>query len=461
MPAPGGGRGQRRLAKVTHTDPAREDGCGRRRRMSIGVPRLRHGPRNFGWGFVDQAFSSITNLGLSVLVARLLGAEGLGTTFLGFAVYLLALGVQRALVSEPLVARSTTSDFATRQLAARHALSLSLLIGVVGSLLLGAGGLLLSARYAQGVIVFAPWLIPCLCQDLWRSVLFRDGRARSAALNDGIWVIVMGAACLIAIVFPSTWTAVGAWGAGAAAGALVGFVQTRLWPTSLAAARVWWRSHAASLGRYLLAGNILYAVNAHVSVFALVGVLGAADYGGARAVQSIFAPLTLLVPAMALPGLPAVSRALVRSERAAQLLSVRIAAALTVLTAVYVGVLSIGREALPLVFGTGFSGFEYLIVPVGIAQVLLATGAGFPILLTAQGRGRALFIGQSISVAASFAARIGLATAYGLTGLAWGWVIAGGVTTVVALTLAFPARPLALLQCMRRSDRTAIASSRA
>src|ERR687897_566004 len=71
--------------------------------------------RNFVWGFVGQGCSSATNFGLSVMAGQLLGPRGLGIVFIGFVAYQLVLGLQRAVVTQPLIAQ-------TAPLAALHRL---------------------------------------------------------------------------------------------------------------------------------------------------------------------------------------------------------------------------------------------------------------------------------------------------------------------------------------------------
>src|SRR5439155_25767092 len=62
----------------------------------------------WAWGFIDQGFSSVSNFGLTLLAARLLGPGGLGVVAIGFALYLVALSFQRSLISQPLVISSST-----------------------------------------------------------------------------------------------------------------------------------------------------------------------------------------------------------------------------------------------------------------------------------------------------------------------------------------------------------------
>jgi hypothetical protein len=57
--------------------------------------------RPFLWGFASQAASSSTSFGVSLVAALALGPSGLGRVFVGFSAYLIALGVQRALILDP------------------------------------------------------------------------------------------------------------------------------------------------------------------------------------------------------------------------------------------------------------------------------------------------------------------------------------------------------------------------
>ncbi len=147
--------------------------------------------RGIGWGLVDQVFSSATNLGLVVFAAHRLGAQGLGTVVIGFSVYLVTLSFQRALISVPLVALSTRSDSQDRRVPTRAALTVVLVLGSVVSGALVAFGQIAPGTAGFSVALFAPWLLPALVQDLWRSILFRDDRGSAATLNDGVWFAVM------------------------------------------------------------------------------------------------------------------------------------------------------------------------------------------------------------------------------------------------------------------------------
>jgi O-antigen/teichoic acid export membrane protein len=392
------------------------------KRMGFVADALR--ARSYAWGFVDQGFSSATNFLLAVVAGRVLGPAGLAAVMVGFTLYLVALSFQRSLVTEPLVASSTTHHAGQRVTSARAAL----VVVLVGSLLataaeLGIAGLV-GGRYGQGILVVAVWLPFALVQDFWRTILFRDERASAAAVNDGLWLAVMGLAIPFAWLSGSSWAIAGCWGLGALAGTVAGVVQTRIRPVSPRLAIEWWRREAAALGKWLGLESLASNIAAYSSVFMLVALLSAASYGGLRAVQTVFGPLSLLYPAVALPGLPAIARAHTESSQDARSLAVRLSVLVTALTVLYVIVFTFASGALPLLFGPEFARFHALTLPVGLAQITAATSVGFVLLLKAQRRGRALFWSRIFALVLILTITTSLAATRGVTAVAWGYFAA-------------------------------------
>jgi O-antigen/teichoic acid export membrane protein len=396
----------------------------------------RHG--RYVWGFADQALSSATNFALFLIAGRQLGPHGLGVVTIGISAYLLALGFQRSLLTTPLVSSSAALNVEERSLAIWRGLT----IGIVGAsgatLLLFALGAVVGGDAGRGFLIVAPWLAFALVQDFWRAVLFQEERARAAAVNDGVWALLMAVTAPLAWTLATDWAIVGCWGVGALAAALFGFAQTRGRPV-LAAAFSWWRSHLWPFGRWLALESLTYAAATSGTVFVLYGLIGAADVGGLRAAQSLFAPLSLILPALALPGLPAVVRALRTSPSptAAFRLATGLSAGAGALAGVYVGVMVLlGGRLIPYVFGESFSGFEDLALPIGAWQLVLAVGAGFGILLTAQQRGRAILLVRGAAAAATITFVSLLAWTNGVVGAAWGYVFGGAAATLLTFALA-------------------------
>lgn len=392
------------------------------------------------WGFVDQGFSSATNFGLAILAGRLLGPQGFGTVVVGFTFYLVALGFQRSLVNDPLVAVSAALGEEERRAQARHALTLALagaLLSTGATIVLGAA---LPGSSARGLLYIAPWLAAALIQDVCRAILFRDHRGRAAAVNDGTWLIAMIVALPVALRYSSAWTVVGVWGIGAVIAALLGVVQIGLVPARLTPSLDWWWKKAAGLGRWLGAGSIVYTLGAHASTFILAWVLGATALGGLRATSTAFGPLSLVIPALALPGLPMITRAHAESRHEASRIAWRLGLTATVVTTAYSAVFLVKPDLLPVIFGASFSGFERLVLPIALAQIVGASTVGFGLLLRAEGRGRALFACLVAYSAATLSLTTAFAIAWGVVGAAWAGVASAAISCVAIAIATFGRR---------------------
>jgi O-antigen/teichoic acid export membrane protein len=389
------------------------------------------------WGFIDQGFSSATNFGLSLIAGRLLGPHGLGIVFLGFSVYLIVLSLQRSLLTEVLLVVTTTLDPDERRRTASLGLALSLLIGIGSSGVMWALGGFVSGGLGEGLIAIAPWMPALLAQDYWRNVLFRERRAAAAAANDGIWLVVMAAAMPLAWALRTTWAVVGVWGVGAAAGAIAGYYQTRVGP-SIAGAFAWWRNEAWPFGRWNAAASIVTSTALNASAFILAAILGDSALGGFRAVQSLFAPLSLIAPALSLPGLPAVARAYAHGIWAARLLAMRLSAiAVGVSLVFFITLFLWGTRLLPALFGTSFDRYREIIPAVAVGQIFAAAGVGFPILIKVQRRGAFLFASRLVATTLGLGILTLAAARYGLTGAAWGTSVGLLISTIAFAIGAF------------------------
>ena len=389
------------------------------------------------WGLIDQGASSATNFALSLLAGRLVGASGLGVVAVGFSVYLVILVFQRALISEPCVIASSTSDLNGHEAGTRASASATILFGSVGTVGMLVVGLSLGGPIGRGFLLFAPWILPALLQDLWRMLLFRDGRGRAAASNDAIWLLGMASALPLVLMVRSEAIIVASWGFGAFLAALIGFLQLRARLGRPAESWAWIRTEAWPLGRWLAAEAAVYNAVAQLTVFLIAGLLGTAPLGGLRSVQVIFAPLSLLTPAIAIPALPVISETLKESRQAARLVAMKVSIVLVTLTILYLLVAGLNREALlALVFGSSFIRYEALVWPVGVTQILSALAGGAYLFLKASRQGSSLLFARSVMGVSMLCLMVTLAIPYDIEGAAWGVAIGTGVGTGVALYLA-------------------------
>jgi len=352
---------------------------------------------------VAQGFSAATNFALAVIGGQILGPAGLGRLLIGFAAYVMLLGFLRALVTEPMIAR-TTETTTRADLASRSALTIAFAASLAAAVLLALLGFMLPSQVGQGMLLFAPWLVPALVQDMARSIVFRDRTGPSAVLSDATWLVAMAAVALR---------------------------QAGWRPVPLKRAAAWWRRDARPLAGWLGTQALLYNVASYATVLLLAAVLGAAAYGGFRAVQSVFAPLSLLGPALALPGLPMVSRVIREGNRPAIRVAVQYAAMITAVTAAYVSILYFIPAALPFLFGDDFSRFESIIAPVGLWQILAAPSFGLLLFLKAAQQGRTLLWLGTVNALLYMALTVALGAAYGVSGAAWGAAASAAVGLVI------------------------------
>ena len=334
------------------------------------------------------------------------------------------LASSRGLITSPLITGSAAGSPSDRAESARLALTITIAVAVPVAGALAALGAVLPAQFGRGILLFSPWLVPALIQDLGRSIVFRDRRGKETAFSDATWLITMAAAAPFAFTAGSDWAVVGCWGAGAVAGAAVVLHQVGYRPTLLRDATRWWKSKAWPFGRWLLLSGVIYSVASYTTVLALAGILGASDYGGLRAVQSLFAPLTLIGPAIALPGLPLISRAVATSPRRGLVIAWQLAGAITLVTAAYLVLVYVFPGILSLVFGPEFDAFESIMVPIGVAQLLAAPAAGLALFLMAQQRGRTWVWVSAVSVVSAMGFSIAFGWLFGLTGAAWAGAVA-------------------------------------
>src|SRR5512145_3315013 len=79
----------------------------------------------------DQGASSLSNAVVAIFVARALPTEGFGAFGVAFLAFLLAQGVWRAVIGEPLLSRYSAGEAATRRALVPDLLGASLTVAVV------------------------------------------------------------------------------------------------------------------------------------------------------------------------------------------------------------------------------------------------------------------------------------------------------------------------------------------
>jgi O-antigen/teichoic acid export membrane protein len=377
----------------------------------------------FAWGLVDQGLSSVTTFSLSLLTARELGPVGLGTLTLGYAAFLSVLGVQRALITDPLITRLESAK-RTPQEALRSALAVTL----CGSFLLLALGLglrsLSSGSLAQGVAIFAPWFAPALAQALMRQWLYREGKGRIAALSMGSWLATMLVA-IAAGLHHSDWQFAAAWGLGACVA--FALAAAKVHGVGLAAPRAagaWFTNEALGIGIWRTFSGVVFSFALYLRVALMSAILGSAAVGGYRAIETAFAPTTLIGPALANPGVPVLRRVVDKEPASLWPLALRISGVGTALVLAYILPVAAGRGLVMDAFGPEFRHYQSLILPVAVGAIVGSLGTGFSVLLLAARRMTATAVIVLVQSVLTVGVTAPLALTGGLDGAAWGIAIA-------------------------------------
>jgi O-antigen/teichoic acid export membrane protein len=391
----------------------------------------------FAAGLAVQVFASATNFALSILTGHAAGPSGLGTVYAGFAAYAATLGLQRAFVTTPLISSTTTTSGGQKAEATSAALTLVVTSSVLASVGFGVAGVLLGGTIGTGLVLFAPWLVPALTQQFWRAAFFRDDRTRRAVVNDFVWFAVLMAIAPLALRAGSERAVVIAWGLGSLAAAVLALNAVRPRIVSLRKALRWWRREASSFGSWLALQETVFIVVGFVLVAVMAEILGGSDLGGMRAAESVFAPISLIAPAILLPGLPAMARARRRTYGEARSLAVRLSSAALLLTSLYfVAMIVLSENVLGWVFGSGFSEYDFLVWPMGLWQMAAAAAIGFSILLQAEQRGKALTAAGVLGSVSGLVLVSLFALNYGVSGAAWGLTLAAMLSTSATIVLA-------------------------
>src|SRR4051812_32060152 len=141
----------------------------------------------------DQAVSALGNVILVISVASSVSADRFGGFALGYATYVVASGVSRAICSEPLIVVSGRTSITTKLI--KGSLMMGLLVGVCVGLGVAIVGLVTSDPRLLTFSVFLPVL---LLQDAARMALLATGRPAYALVCDTVWTV--GLCLLLAVL---------------------------------------------------------------------------------------------------------------------------------------------------------------------------------------------------------------------------------------------------------------------
>ena len=244
-----------------------------------------------GWGLADQALSSLTNFGLGIVVARSVSTSDFGAFSLGFAAYLIIMGITRAVAAQPLVIRYSTVTVNEWRAAVRRSTGAAYLIGILAGLVCLTIGVLSDGAFGQAFTGLGLTLPGLMVQDTFRSAFFARGVSRLAFFNDLVWAVLMFVPLLVMMVDgrASVLTATLVWGLSATGAAVYGVRQADAGPHPLQA-RGWVREHRDVVPHYL--GEFGATAGAsQLGLFGIGGIASLATVGALRAADIALGPL--------------------------------------------------------------------------------------------------------------------------------------------------------------------------
>lgn len=387
------------------------------------IPAVRAALPDVSWTAVDQVFSAVSNVVISLAVARAGGASALGEFQVAFAIWVVVMGFLRQLVAEPYLALQRGAEGAKRWV-----LGATLVYAAPLSVAVALAGVLLDAPHVTAVGFM---LIPLCVEEIGRYVFFRRGQPRLAALLDGVWV-AWSVAMWPVVVGGGSRTAVLAWGSGGLAGAGVAVLLLRWLPKSPPASYTWWQRNLSNLGGYLTAAGMAFTIGTQGAVLGIAWLLGTGDLGRLRSVLILLGPITLLRTAVGFYAVPRVARYdTPPTKRHADLLSAGLACGTLLLLAPLV----VLRDPLfSLLFGGQIDASLGLLVALSVATVLETGAAGYLILLRARRAGRQYFGAYSMTYLGGGLLILAAAVLDGLALVGWMYTIqAAGLIFLVRL----------------------------
>jgi O-antigen/teichoic acid export membrane protein len=389
---------------------------------TLGGRARRWRPNAAAFAVADQLVSSGSNFLVSVAVGRFGGATELGGFAVALFVWLALIGINRAVLTEPLIIVEPELD-TPRNL--RRALAAQLAVGLALGGAVAAVALVLLAVGAPGIggplLALGVVLPMLLSQDLWRALSFGVHRPERALVNDLVFTavqVVLMAGLIVTGLTSSPWFVI-AWGIGATAGVVVGLVQFRArpatWPHMELLRELW------PMSRWLLRdfATLFGAREAYLLIVA--AFVTGAEFGGLRAAESLVGPAYVILLSGGNVALPGATRRY-REGGCADLASYsrRVTWVVGGAQWAYSALLVIfGPWLMVTVYGAEFEPYTYLVWFAAARCAIAVIPFGPSIAVKVAGLAREMFHARLWVTIVSLPTAVVASAVFGLDGAAW------------------------------------------
>lgn len=260
-------------------------------------------------GVADQGISSLSNLALTIAVARSTTQGGFGVFSIAITLYLLtttlAKGMSGGIVALHL---SHLEGHAFRQ-QANSALGAATAVGTAsGAIILGSSSALQGGIPSAPLAVIAIAMPVLILQDCLRSVAYAAHRPWLAFANSATWFAAQGAlfVLLYATNRATPTLLLIAWAAGVFPGLLAALAPLTLRPE--ASHVITWLKEHGETGRSLAVEYVFIGGLAQGAPLLLGWTAGSEALGGFRGAVTLFGPVTMAAHGLTLATVPVAAR---------------------------------------------------------------------------------------------------------------------------------------------------------
>jgi O-antigen/teichoic acid export membrane protein len=382
------------------------------------------------WSIADQVVASVGNALVVIIAARSLSAREFGAYAIAFAVYLVVLGISRALTSEPLTLRYAASPDVERYREGQAAAGCALLIGFSVAIATAVAAVMLSESIRPLMLVAALVVPLLLLQDSLRCFAITIARPKEAAINDAVWTLVAIASALALSATGARHSAAeyfGLWGASALAGVCVTSVRLHVRPRLGAGARFVQKHFRLSSN--LLAQFGLQTASSQLLIFCIALTGGVSAVAGVEASQSLLGPISLLVMGSTFAMAPELVRQVDHPVSFR-----RTSAGMGIVLAVLSCGWAVVALAIPDSLGTQLYGKSWpfatiVLLPLAIVSITGACSQAPATSLRALGAANLALRTQAIVSPLTAGAGIVGAMVFGTRGALYGWALGGAFGT--------------------------------
>jgi O-antigen/teichoic acid export membrane protein len=381
-----------------------------------------------GWGFADQAVSSLSNFLLGFVVARAVDTATFGAFSVAYMTYVVVLGIMRGAVAQPLIVRYSGVDEATWRSGSARAGGFAFVTGLVGGAVCLVIGLAIGGLVGPGLVALGITLPGLLVQDTWRYALFAGERGRKACLNDLLWLALQLPALGLVLLAGRDvgYAALLGWGGAGTVAALVGgrMVGVGLRPEASAG---WLREHRILIPRYV-AEATSSLTSSQLALYGVGAVAGLETLGELRVGQLLIGPVLVIFIGMQLVAVPMAVRALHVSIARLRRLCLAIGSSMAIIAVAWGGLLTL----VPTELGRALLATNWepahrivLVLALGLAASSFSSGAliGLRAFAAATRSLRATVISSMLTTVATILG----AWLYGAAGAAWGIALSHSV----------------------------------